>query len=490
MDFQEDYIVFEKILIANRGEIAVRVIRTCREMGIRTVAVYSDVDIDALHVRLADEAYRIGPAEAARSYLDMEAILNVATQAHVDAIHPGYGFLSENPAFAEMCVAQDIAFIGPSCTCMSRAKPKDKARRIAKAINIPVVPGSEGAIICDAQGIGINRAIEIARAIGYPVIVKPSGGGGGIGMKIAESRPELISAIRHATMRGKKAFGLSSFYIEKYLPGVKHVEMQVLADTHGTIVHVGDRDCSIQRRFQKLIEEAPCPMLTPFTRLKMGRAAIKLAGALHCDSLMTVEFLYSPATEQFFFNEVNCRLQVEHSITELATGIDMVKEQIRIGAGEHLGFTQDHIRFQAHAMECRITAEDYRNNFLPSPGIIAHLHLPHGLGVRVDEGIDEGTEISLSYDSMIFKLITWGNNRDEALSRMKRALGETCIEGVTTTLPFHRQAIETVDFECGNYTTDFVSGMLNQAPSSPRDVFAAEVRPPDSSAHRVVNGPW
>jgi pyruvate carboxylase subunit A len=481
--------VFEKILIANRGEIAVRVMRTCREMGIRTVAVYSDADTDALHVRLADEAYRIGPTEAAKSYLDMEAILNVAAQAHVDAIHPGYGFLSENPAFVELCTSRGIAFIGPSCTCMSRAKPKDKARRIAKAINIPVVPGSEGAIMCDEKGIGINRALEIAQAIGYPVIVKPSGGGGGIGMKIAESRTELMSAIRHATARGKKAFGLSSFYIEKYLPGVKHVEIQVIADTHGNIVHMGDRDCSIQRRFQKLIEEAPCPALTLLMRMKMGRAAIKLAGALHCDSLMTVEFLYAPQTQQFFFNEVNCRLQVEHSITELATGIDMVKEQIRIGAGEQLGFSQDHVRFQAHAMECRITAEDYRNNFLPSPGTIDHLHLPHGLGVRVDEGVDEGAEISLSYDSMIFKLITWGNTRDEALSRMRRALAETSIEGVTTTLQFHRQAIETIDFAGGNYTTDFVPKVLAHTPGSPPDAFVTRFYPTDSFNHRVVNGP-
>lgn len=475
--------MFNKIMIANRGEIAVRVMRTCREMNIPTVAVYSDIDVNSLHVKLADESYRIGSSEASHGYLDMEEILRIAWKSHADAIHPGYGFLSENPAFVAQCNNQGITFIGPSLQCMSRAKPKEKARQTANAIGIPVVPGSNEAILCDNNDVGIVRAIEQAETVGYPVIVKPSGGGGGIGMKIADNENELICAIRHANGRGKRAFGLSSFYIEKYLPDVKHVEIQVIADRMGNVIHVGDRDCSIQRRFQKLIEESPCPVLPQEIRGTMSDAAIKVATALGCDSLMTVEFLYVPATHQFFFNEVNCRLQVEHSISELVTGIDMVREQIRIAAGEKLGLSQSDVAFTGHALECRITAEDSTNNFLPCPGMISNLHLPHGPSVRVDEGIYEGIEISLSYDPMICKIITWGKNRHEAVSRMKRALNETEVGGIMTTLPFHRRALDTDGFADGTYTTNFVKTMTNHLSTLRDDTLV--VNPP-SLFHRAV----
>ncbi len=452
---REERTLFDKILVANRGEIAVRVLRTCREMGIRTVAVYADDDAGSLHVRLADEVRRIESGGPGQGYLQMQEIVTIAKEARANAIHPGYGFLAENPQFVGLCEESGLSFIGPSCASMGNAKPKNKARSLMKMIGIPVVPGSEEAIRC-TDGDDLDKAIETAEGIGYPVIVKPSGGGGGIGMRIARDREELLKCIRHACVRGTRAFGISSFYIEKFLPGVKHLEFQVLADRMGHVVNIGHRDCSIQRRFQKLIEETPCPALPCLLRTKMGVAAVEIAMALQSDSLMTVEFLYCQDTREFFFNEVNCRLQVEHGITELATGIDIVKEQIRIAAGESLPFSQEEIRSRQHAIECRITAEDTSKNFLPCPGRVTRLHLPHGLGVRVDEGIVEGSEISPLYDPMLFKLLTWGRTRDEAVMRMKRALRETVVEGVRTTIPFHLNALESEKFIEGTYTTRFV----------------------------------
>jgi len=470
--------MFKKIMIANRGEIAVRVIRTCKEMGIRTVAIYSDADTYSLHVRLADEAYPIGPAEAVQSYLNMEKILEVAKRSEAEAIHPGYGFLAENPEFAAMCEQHGITFIGPPSHCMYQVKPKHRARELMKMLNIPIVPGSDEPLmgarelmkmlnhpivpgfdwpLMDARTERLAQFEEVAESIGYPVIVKPSGGGGGIGMVVARNREELIKAVRYVEEKGERIFGISSFYVEKLLSGMKHIEFQVLADKHGTIVHLGERDCSIQRRFQKLIEETPCHILSPHLRMKMAVAAIDVAVALQYVNALTVEFFYMPDTQEFYFNEVNSRLQVEHCVTELTTGIDIVREQIRIAAGERLGYSQDEINRQGCCLECRITAEDVSRNFLPSPGTITGLRLPHGLGLRIDEGVYEGYEVPLYYDSLLLKLMTWGKTRSEAISRMKRALDEMRIEGIQTSIPFHQLVLEDDSFNSGQYTTDFVA---------------------------------
>ncbi len=444
---------FKKILIANRGEIAVRIIRTCKDMGIRTVAVYSQADADSLHVKLADEAYEIGPPEALESYLHFEKVIAVALESGAEAIHPGYGFLAENPEFVEICEERKIVFIGPSSQCMFKAKPKNRARQLMKMINIPVTPGCDEAITNGTEE-GMRKATEIAAEVGYPVIVKPSGGGGGIGITIAKNEEELSRAIQSAETRGRKAFGMSAFYIEKYLSGMKHVEFQVLADRFGNVAHLGERDCSVQRRFQKLVEEAPCPIVSPFWRMKMGAAAIDVALALEYVGALTVEFFYFPETRTFYFNEINSRLQVEHCVTELVTGIDIVREQIRIAQGEELSFSQDDIRMNTHALECRINAEDARRNFMPSPGVIRQLRLPHGLGIRVDEGIYEGYDFPFHYDSLMLKLMSTGKTREVAIARMKRALGELETQGIKTTVPFHHVILEEEDFINGNYTTD------------------------------------
>jgi acetyl-CoA carboxylase biotin carboxylase subunit len=444
---------FKKILIANRGEIAVRIMRTCKDMGIRTVAVFSQADADALHVKLADETYEIGPPEALESYLQCEKVISVAQQSGADAIHPGYGFLAENPEFVELCEESKITFIGPSSQCMYKAKPKNRARQLMKMINIPVTPGCDDAVTNGTEE-GMARAKVIAADIGYPVIVKPSGGGGGIGIRIAGNEEQLSKAIQTAETRGHKAFGTSSFYIEKYLQGMKHVEFQVLADRYGNVVHLGERDCSVQRRFQKLVEEAPCPIVSPFWRMKMGAAAIDVALALEYVGALTVEFFYFPNERKFYFNEINSRLQVEHCVTEMVTGIDIVREQIRIARGEELSFSQDDIRMNIHAVECRINAEDALSNFIPSPGIIDKLRLPHGPGIRVDEGIYEGYDFPFFYDSLMLKLMSTGKTRDDAIARMKRALGELELTGTKTTVPFHNIILDNDEFVSGNYTTD------------------------------------
>ncbi len=448
--------MFHKVLVANRGEIAVRIIRTCKEMGIRTVAVYSDVDVNALHVKLADEAYPVGPAEATHSYLNMKKILEVAKRSGVDALHPGYGFLAENPEFAEMCEQLGIVFIGPPSQSMYKVKPKHRARQLMRLLNIPPVPGSDEPLHNSSEK-AMAQAEEIAQEIGYPVIIKPSGGGGGIGMTVANNREELRDCIKSVAERGKKVFGVSGFYVEKFFSGVKHIEVQILADKYGHVIHLGERDCSVQRRFQKLIEEAPCPILSPHLRMKMYVAALDVAVALEYINALTVEFLYIPNTQQFYFNEVNSRLQVEHCITELALGIDIVREQINIAAGEPLSISQDDVVFQVCALECRITAEDPTRNFFPSPGTITTLRLPHGHGLRIDEGIYEGYEVPPYYDSLLLKLMARGKTREEAIARMKRGLSELKIEGVTTTIPFYEVALDDEVFRSGEYTTDFIT---------------------------------
>ncbi len=447
--------MFRKIMIANRGEIAVRVMRTCKEMGIRTVAIYSDTDVNSLHVKLADEAYHIGPSEATQSYLNMDKILEVAMRSKVEAIHPGYGFLSENPEFAELCEKQGIIYIGPPSECMYKVKPKHKARQLMRMLNIPTVAGSDEPVMNSTTG-RFSKIEEIAEGIGYPVIVKPSGGGGGIGMTIAGNREELRKAVQFVEERGRSIFGIPSFYVEKFLSGVKHIEFQILADNCGNVIHLGERDCSIQRRFQKLIEEAPCHILSPHLRMKMCVAALDVAAALQYVNALTVEFFYIPGTREFYFNEVNSRLQVEHCVTELATNVDIVKEQIKIAAGEPLSYVQDDINFSAPSIECRITAEDAARNFSPCPGTVTGLRFAHGLGVRIDEGVYEGYEVPWYYDSLLLKLVVRGKTRDEAISRLKRALDEMRIEGIETSILFHQVALEDETFKSGEYTTDFI----------------------------------
>jgi acetyl-CoA carboxylase biotin carboxylase subunit len=447
--------MFKKILVANRGEIAARVIRTCRDMGIITVGVYTDVDADALHVRLADEAYLLGSADAENSYLNPEKIFEVARISQAEAVHPGYGFLAESPDFAEMCEQRELTFIGPPSTSMRKVKPKHTARDLMRLLNIPVVPGHVQSPL-SSNAAGLKQTEEVAESIGYPVLIKPSGGGGGIGMTVANNREELNNAIRNVEIRGQKLFGVASFYIEKLITDFKHIEFQVLADNHGNVIHLGERDCSVQRRFQKLIEEAPCSILSPRLRMKMGAAALDIALAMDYVNAMTVEFFYLPQTQEFYFNEVNARLQVEHCVTEVVTGVDIVKEQIRIAAGESLDYGQDDIIRHRYAIECRITAENVSKNFLPSPGKITSLQLPHGIGLRIDEGIHQNYKVPFYYDPLLLKIMAWGKTRNEALSRMKRGLSEMHIEGIHTNLPFHLVALDDDLFQSGQYTTDFI----------------------------------
>ena len=447
--------MFKKILIANRGEIAVRIIRTCREMGISTVAIYSDADTDSLHVKLADEAYPIGPAESISSYLNAEKILSIARQSQSDAIHPGYGFLAENPSFVETCENQGLTFIGPPSKAMYTVKPKYAARNLMEMLKIPVVPGHDQVLTGETKR-NLTRILEVAERIGYPIIVKPSGGGGGIGMTIARDQEELGKAIHSVGARGQKLFGISSFYVEKYLPHMKHIEFQVLADKYHNVIHLGERDCSIQRRFQKLIEEAPCSILSPRLRMKMGAAALDIALAMNYVNAMTVEFFYIPETQDFYFNEVNTRLQVEHCVTEMVTDVDIVREQIKIAAGEKLSYSQDEINRHGWSIECRITAENAALNFLPSPGQITGLRLPHGPALRIDEGIYEGYTVPFYYDPLLCKIMTWGKTREEAIVRMNRAINEMKIEGITTNIPFHQVALADEEFTSGLYTTDFI----------------------------------
>ncbi|MGG1600250.1 acetyl-CoA carboxylase biotin carboxylase subunit [Paenibacillus naphthalenovorans] len=440
---------FQKILIANRGEIAVRIIRACRELGISTVAVYSEADRESLHVRLADEAYCIGPTLSKDSYLNYTNLMSVATLTETDAIHPGYGFLAENADFAEICESCNITFIGPSPDAISRMGDKSVAKQTMKDAGVPVIPGSDGLVE------DMDEAIRICREIGYPVIIKATAGGGGKGIRLAENEEMLIQQITTAQQEAQNAFGNAGVYLEKYLTGMKHVEIQILADKHGNVVHLGERDCSVQRRRQKLVEEAPCPILTPEIRERMGEAAVRAAKAVNYSGAGTLEFLLG-ADGQFYFMEMNTRIQVEHPVTELITGIDIIKEMIRVAEGEPLSFTQEDVKINGWAIECRINAEDPERNFMPSAGQIQFYLPPGGFGVRVDSAAYPGYTISPHYDSMIAKLIVWGADRNEAVQRMKRALSEFAIEGIHSTIPFHLKLLEHKKFLAGDFDIKFL----------------------------------
>ncbi|MCX7793682.1 MAG: acetyl-CoA carboxylase biotin carboxylase subunit [Thermodesulfovibrionales bacterium] len=443
--------LFKKILIANRGEIALRIIRACKELGIRTVAVYSEADRESLHVKLADEAVCIGPANPQQSYLNIPAILSAAEITDAEAIHPGYGFLSENPHFAEACITSGITFIGPTPENIKIGGDKAKARTILKRRGIPVVPGSDGPVNSE------DVAERVVKKIGFPVMLKASAGGGGKGMRIVREESEFEQAFHMAQREAFAAFGNGELYIEKYISSIRHIEVQILADSKGNIVHLGERECSIQRRHQKLLEEAPSPFLTEKQRKKIGELAVKAARAIKYRNAGTFEFIVDEEGNIYFI-EINTRIQVEHPITELITGIDIVKEQIKIAAGYELGYRQPDIKFNGWAIECRINAED-PERFVPSPGKITFLSLPGGPGVRVDTAIYPGYTVPPYYDSMIAKLIVYGKDRQEAIKRMARAIDEFMIEGVKTTLPLHKKLLNHPQFLEGRYSTSFLEEM-------------------------------
>lgn len=450
--------MIEKVLIANRGEIALRVIRACRELGIRTVAVYSQADADSLHVKLADEAFCIGPPPGKRSYLHIPALISTAVVTGADAIHPGYGFLSENSNFAEICADHRIKFIGPSVRAIDSMGDKASAREAMRAANVPIVPGSHGLIENDAE------ALRLAEEIGYPVIIKATAGGGGRGMRVADDEVQLSNALSAARSEAAAAFGDPGVYVEKYLKPIRHVEIQVFADQHGNCIHLGERDCSVQRRHQKLIEESPSPALTPELREKMGAAAVRAAKEIDYEGAGTVEFIL--AGDKFYFMEMNTRIQVEHPVTECITGLDLVKEQILVARGERLSIKQSELKMTGHSIECRINAEDPDRNFLPSPGRIEAYVAPGGPGVRVDSHAYPGYVIPPFYDSLISKLIVWGRDRTEAIQRMQRALDEYAITGIKTTIPFHQKVMANPAFQKGDVSTDFIEKHMTPAPAN------------------------
>ena len=443
-----------KILIANRGEIAVRVIRAAHELGLETVAVYSEADRDALFVRYADQAVCIGPPPLTESYLYYQNILAAAKSTGADAIHPGYGFLSENASFAEACRVLNIVFIGPQPMAIRKMGDKAMAKKIMKEAGVPVVPGSEGILASFAE------AKSLAEEIGYPVIIKATAGGGGRGMRIVAEKKELENAYNSAVNEAQKAFGDASVYLEKFIQDPKHIEIQVLGDKHGRAVHFFERDCSVQRRHQKLLEEAPSPVLDEVTRSAMSAIAVRAAQSVRYDSVGTIEFIYDIRKKEFYFIEMNTRIQVEHPVTEMITHVDLIKHQILVATGEPLSLTQKQIHKSGHAIECRINAEDPENNFLPQAGSLSQFIVPGGPGVRVDSGVYPGYTIPPYYDSMIAKLIVWGDTRKDAVARMKRALREFIVEGVKTTIPFHLQIMQNKDFLSGAYTTSFINKML------------------------------
>ena len=442
--------MFKKILIANRGEIACRVIRACREMKIATVAVYSDADKNALHVRMADEAYHIGPAVSSESYLRGDKIIEVAKKSGAEAIHPGYGFLSENAQFVRQTTEAGIVFIGPSPEAMEVMGGKISARKIAIDAGVPVVPGTTEPLK------SYEDARETAASFGYPVMLKASAGGGGKGMRLVESESELRSALETAQSEARASFGDDAVYIEKAIVRPRHIEIQVFSDRHGNHVHLGERECSIQRRHQKVIEECPSPINSAEMRAEMGACAVKVARSVDYVGAGTVEFLVSDVDRSFYFLEMNTRLQVEHPVTELVTGIDLVREQINVAAGKNLSFTQEDVRWHGHAIECRIYAEDPENNFLPSPGTITRLKIPQGPGVRDDGGVYQGAEVSIYYDPMISKFAVHGRDRSGAIDVMRRALAEYEIGGIKTTLPFFREIAEDEEFIEGRLDTGFI----------------------------------
>ena len=438
-----------KILIANRGEIAVRIIRACKEMNLKTVAVYSEMDKDAMHTRLADEAICIGPANAGKSYLNFKNIIEAANIAGADSIHPGFGFLSENSQFAKICEESNIKFIGPSYQVIEKMGNKSNAKELMKSAGVPVIPGSEGSVK------GLKDAIRIAEKIGYPVMLKAAAGGGGKGIRIVNSAEELESSYNIVKQEAKISFKDDEIYIEKFIKNPRHVEIQILADEHGNVIHLGERDCSIQRRNQKVIEETPSTAIDDKLRNKMGEAAVKAAKVAEYTSCGTIEFLVD-SDKNFYFMEMNTRIQVEHPITEERTGIDIVKAQIKIAAGEPLKIKQKNVEFRGHSIECRINAENPSKNFMPCPGTITGLNLPGGNGIRVDTAIYEGYTIPPSYDSMIAKIITHGDTRNEAISKMKRALEEIVIEGIDTNIDFLFNIIKNPNFIRGNFDTSFI----------------------------------
>ena len=442
--------MIKKLLIANRGEIAVRIIRACRELGVESVAVFSEADKEALHVQLADEAYCIGPTASKDSYLNFTNIISVANLTRCDAIHPGYGFLAENADFAELCRDCNIIFVGPTPEAISKMGTKDVARETMRKAGVPIVPGSQGIINT------IEEAMDLANTIGYPVIIKATAGGGGKGIRVAANEAELIKGINITQQEALTAFGNPGVYIEKYIEDFRHVEIQVMADNFGNVIHLGERDCSIQRRLQKLLEESPSPALDGEIREEMGQAAVKAAKAVDYTGAGTVEFIYDYHQRKFYFMEMNTRIQVEHPVTEQVTGIDLIKEQIYIASGEKLQLTQEEVTFTGWAIECRINAENPEKNFMPSPGRIKMYLAPGGLGVRVDSAAYPGYVIPPYYDSMIAKVITYGKTRDEAISRMKRSLSEFVIEGVHTTIPFHLKLLNHEKFIEGEFNTKFL----------------------------------
>ncbi|MBL0057578.1 MAG: acetyl-CoA carboxylase biotin carboxylase subunit [Elusimicrobia bacterium] len=457
--------MFKKILIANRGEIAVRVIRACRELGIRTVAVHSDIDRESLHVRFADETVCIGPGPAVESYLNIPAIISAAEITGADAIHPGYGFLSENTHFAEVCESCHITFIGPSKDAIRKMGDKAEARKIMGDYGVPIIPGTKGCVDVNDKDL-----LKIAKKIGYPVLVKAKAGGGGKGMRVVQDPNFLKDSIVAASTEAKASFGNGDVYLERYLNAPRHIEVQVLGDAFGNVVSFPERDCSVQRRHQKLIEESPSSSISESVRKKMGKAARLAAKAVKYHTVGTVEFLYDKKADDFFFIEMNTRIQVEHPVTEMVTGVDLIKEQIRTAAGEKLLFTSSDIQIRHHALECRINAEDPDRNFMPSPGKITQLILPGGPGVRVDTHIYQGYTIPAYYDSLMAKLIVStrygvGGGREHTIRRMARALNEFTVEGVKTTIPFHRDVMAHDAFMNGDVTTDFIEKHLALQPA-------------------------
>ncbi len=442
--------MISKILIANRGEIAVRIIRAAKELGMKTVLVHSTADKNSLAVKMADKSICIGPPPALKSYLFYQNILSAAISVKADAIHPGYGFLAENPFFAEACKALKILFIGPHSDVIHKMGDKAKAKLIIEKFGIPVVPGSKGVIS------SINEAVTVVEKIGFPVIFKASAGGGGKGMRIVYDGSKMENAYKFASSEAQQAFGDSRIYIEKYISGPKHIEVQILGDKHGNVIHLFERDCSIQRRHQKLLEEAPSPSINNNTRKKMGEIAVRAARSVGYDSAGTIEFLYDIESKKFYFMEMNTRIQVEHPVSEMLTGVDLIKYQIKIANGEELDLKQKDIQKRGHAIECRINAEDPLKDFSPSPGEIRQLIVPGGPGIRVDSGVYPGYRIPPYYDSMIAKVIAWGYDRREAIERMKRALAEFYIIGLKTTIPFHISVLKNKKFIAGQYTTDFI----------------------------------
>ncbi len=474
--------MFRKVLIANRGEIAVRVMRACREMDIRTVAVYSDVDRKALHVRYADEAYPIGPAPSTESYLRIDRMIEVARRSGAEAIHPGYGFLAENPDFARACADAGLVFIGPPVAAMELMGSKTASRRALMQAGLPVVPGT------DRNLETLEEVERVAGEIGYPVMLKASAGGGGKGLRLVFAPEELASAYRNARSEAQNAFNDPAIYLEKYLERPRHIEIQILGDQHGNLIYLGERECSLQRRHQKVMEECPSPLVDDDLRHRMGKTAVRIGKLAGYFNAGTVEFLVNQKRE-FYFLEMNTRLQVEHPVTEMVMGIDMVKEQLRIAAGEPLRWRQEDVRLRGAALECRIYAEDPANNFFPSPGLIQRLQAPRGPGIRSDSGVYEGWTVPLEYDPLLAKLVVWGNDRAEAVARLRRALSEYEVFGIKTTIPFFRRVVDHADFVAGRIDTGFIDralaeGILSEdEPSAELERVALLAAALDASRH-------